>query len=191
MTSIRRIILTVIITVVCVPAVEVIVLLVFVYSGRYNVAASQPHTGFVRWLLDTTMEQSVRRHADEVQPPGQASAVEGASHFSEMCVTCHGAPGVERSEIGKGLNPQPPQLSQAAPEWSLEEIHWIIRHGIKMTGMPAFGPTHEEEQLWALTYFVKQLPQLSPTQYQDLVAKAEHQEQSGEPPQPESGEHQH
>jgi len=190
-TSRKRVFLAVVISVFGALVLEVAVVLIIVYTGLYSVAASQPHTRLAHWLLDTTMERSVEQHAGGVQPPGPASVTEGASHFAEMCVVCHGAPGVYPSEIGQGLNPVPPELSEAAADWSLQEVYWIVKHGIKMTGMPAFGPTHKEEQLWALAHFVKQLPQLSPAQYQDLVAKAGRQEQSGAASQSKSMEPQH
>lgn len=191
MTFRQTVLLTIVISVFGVLVLEAAILLIVVYSGQYNVAASRPYTKPISWLLDTTMERSVERHAGGVQPPGQASVTEGASHFAGMCVVCHGGPGVEPPEIGQGPNPAPPQLSEEGAEWSLQEVYWIVKHGIKMTAMPAFGPTHKEEQLWAMAYFVKQLPQLSPEQYQGLAAKAEPQGQSGGTSQAESTEHQH
>ena len=89
-------------------------LVALIYSGEYNVAASKPHYPVVEWALATTMERSVRDHAAGIEvPPLSDSALlrTGFEHFEAMCVTCHGAPGVERSEIGKGLTPQPPELS--------------------------------------------------------------------------------
>lgn len=98
----------------------------------------------------------------------------GASHFTSMCVVCHGAPGTERGEIGKGLNPQPPELSHAAEEFELTEIYWIVEHGIRHTGMPAFGPTHGEEELWAIASFVDRLDEMSPEEYRRRTAGASH-----------------
>ena len=82
-----------------------------------------------------------------------------------MCVQCHGAPGKERGEIGKGLTPRPPSLIDAVPLWSSSELFWIVKNGIQMTGMPAFGPTHDDDRIWAIVSFVQQLPRMSPTQY--------------------------
>jgi mono/diheme cytochrome c family protein len=172
MTARQRTLLTVVFAVFGVLILEAFVGLIVVFSGLYNVAASRPHSKLAYWLLGATMERSVEHHAGGVRPPGQASVVEGASHFAQMCVLCHGGPGVERSEIGQGLNPLAPDLSEEGAEWSLEEVYWVVKHGIKMTGMPAFVATHSEEQLWAMAYFVKQLPQLAPEQYQELAAKA-------------------
>jgi mono/diheme cytochrome c family protein len=97
-----------------------------------------------------------------------------------MCAACHGAPGKERGEIGKGLNPSPPNLAEVASSWSSAELFWILKNGIKMTGMPAFGPTHSDARLWSIVAFVMQLPKLTPDDYKKMghpASKHEHQEE--------------
>ena len=88
-----------------------------------------------------------------------------------MCEECHGAPGVERSEMGKGLYPRGPKLLWAAKEDSPSELFWITKNGIKMTGMPAFGPTHSDEEIWAIVAFVKKLPGIDSAFYDELSRK--------------------
>ena len=89
-----------------------------------------------------------------------------------MCELCHGAPGVEPSEVGKGLSPDPPLLMRAANDWTVEQIYWLATHGVGDTGMPAFGATQEEQVRWAIAHFVTQLPNLTPAEYQRLVAES-------------------
>jgi len=142
-----------------------------VYAGAYNVAATQPHSDFGRWLFGTTMENSVRRHAAGIAVPDglDGGAVEeGFRHYTDNCAGCHGAPGVEPGEVGRGLTPEPPDLQQAAERWSLAELYWIIRNGIKMTGMPAWAPSHTDEQIWQLAAFVQALPRIGPADYQEM-----------------------
>ncbi|MGE5294411.1 MAG: c-type cytochrome [Solirubrobacterales bacterium] len=191
MTSRFRVLGAIIAGIIGVLLLEGTVALIILYSGWYNVAASRSHLTMVRWFLSTMMERSVKEHAAGVQAPAQASLREGAAHFAEMCALCHGAPDVERSEIGDGLNPRPPELFRTAPEWTLEEVYWIGKYGVKMTGMPAFGSTHTEDQLWAMAYFVKQLPELSPAQYRDLTSETGLGEQKSGDLQREGAEHQH
>jgi mono/diheme cytochrome c family protein len=88
--------------------------------------------------------------------------------FQGMCLVCHGAPGRERSAIGKGMLPDPPSLSEEAPEWTPGELFWITKYGLKMAGMPAFGPTHDDQTLWTITSFVNELPNLTPKELQEL-----------------------
>jgi mono/diheme cytochrome c family protein len=148
--------------------------LAFPYTGLYNVSAAEGHTPLVRWYLSTTSANSIDARADAIDVPPDLSdstrIVRAAATFDAMCVTCHGGPGVERGEIGEGMTPEPPELDHAAEEWTPEEIYWVLREGIKMAGMPAFGPTHSEETLWDLTAFVERLPAMSPERYQMLIA---------------------
>jgi mono/diheme cytochrome c family protein len=140
----------------------------FIYFGAYDVAATASDASVTRWALNTAMIQSVKSRADSVQAPDQFTEDQvraGFTEFNEMCVTCHGAPGKERGEIGKGLNPRPPNLSQASKFWSAGELFWIVKHGVKMTGMPAFGPTHSDDQIWSIVALLKQLPMITPEQY--------------------------
>jgi mono/diheme cytochrome c family protein len=94
-------------------------------------------------------------------------------HFRTMCVACHGEPGGKPSEMGHGLNPKAPELSEVVGRWSDSELHWIIANGIRMTGMPAFGATHKDEEIWALVEFLRTLSGRSPAQYRSLVDSLE------------------
>ena len=84
-----------------------------------------------------------------------------------MCVMCHGAPGIEAGEAREGLNPQPPLLAKVKDLVTDPpgELFWVIKNGIKMTGMPAWGPTHSDEKIWAMVAFVRKLPNLSAEEY--------------------------
>lgn len=149
-------------------------LLGYVLVGGYDVAATEPHTGIGEWVLETTMERSIRARASDIRVPEPDSALmsEAFLHFHEMCVVCHGAPGIEQGEIGRGMMPNPPELSDEAEEWSPAELFWITKHGIKLAGMPAFGPTHSDEQLWGIVHFVRRLPDMTPAEYREWVDAA-------------------
>lgn len=147
----------------------------FIFSGVYDVAASSPHTGVVEWVLGNIQHASVERRAEEVEVPpldDPAMIRTGMIEYHEMCVTCHAAPGISASAIGQGLNPYPPELAEEAAEEDPAELFWITKHGIKMTGMPGFGVTHSDEDLWAIVAFLKKMPQISPEQYQIMVREA-------------------
>lgn len=138
------------------------------YSGIYDVSASSGHTAAGRWVLETTMQNSVRSRAADFQAPDSfapAAILAGGSEYKAMCQQCHGGPGQERAEWAEGLVPSPPDLTKAATEWRPNEIYWIVKHGIKMSAMPAFGSSHDEETLWNIAGFVEQLPTMTPQQY--------------------------
>jgi len=161
--------------------IAVVVLLVlaglgFIFSGFYNVAADEEHTNPVQWVLRTTQSRSVERRAEEVHPPDWLAHPDpevlrkGFVHYHEMCVTCHGAPGISMSEAAMGLNPSPPDLTRHADE--ANETFWIVKHGIKMTGMPSFGMTHDDDEIWAIVAFLQTMPKLTKEQYQKMAQEA-------------------
>ena len=152
--------------------------LLFMFSGIYDVAANSPDGGLIHWALVTTRERSVHRAAEglegKIQVPDLSDAGlirTGLVHYHEMCVTCHGAPGVKISEAGQGLNPAPPELTRAGDD-APEELFWVVKNGIKMTGMPSFGVTHDDGEIWAIIAFLKKMPALSPPEYQAMVREA-------------------
>lgn len=149
------------------------VMLFVVYTGSYNVAASEGHTPLVRWMFTTTMHNSVSSRAAEIAAPEaftDAEVREGAGKYKSMCQHCHGGPGVQKSEWAKGMLPQPPHLPDVVSEWETNEIFWLVKHGIKMSGMPSFGATHGDDTLWAITAFVKHLPGMTAETYAGFEA---------------------
>jgi len=157
--------------------------LAVIYSGAYNVAATQPHSRLEHWILSTAMHRSIEAQGSAIKTPAPLSdeqARKGFGDFSEMCAPCHGAPGKERSEIGKGLRPHPPDLTEVAKHWDDGHLFWIVKNGIKMTGMPAFGPTHDDERLWNIVAFVRRLSKTTPEQYRRLEQETQRARPSGE-----------
>lgn len=144
--------------------------------GLYNIAAAEPHFSFTRWLLVTIRDRSVLAHSQGINAPSLNDPQliqSGFRSYHDMCRTCHGAPGEESSPIRKGLNPQPPTLdSQRVQGRSDGALFWIVKNGIRMTGMPAFGKTHREEEVWAIVSFVRQLPRIKPEEYRTLIEVA-------------------
>jgi mono/diheme cytochrome c family protein len=154
--------------------------LILMYSGAYNVAASVPDPKFMDWILSATMQRSVAKHAQATNAPAQLSeeqAKEGAHLYNETCIYCHGAPGKDPEDIGKGLNPEPPFLPDTIEGWSTAEVFWIVKNGIKMTGMPSFGASHKDDEIWKVVAFVKKLPKMTPDQYKQMT-------QAPQPPAP-------
>ena len=162
-----------------VTVVIIIVLggVVFVWSGVYNVAADVPHFKVTFWLLDEARENSVAFHSKGIVSPSLKSEklVDlGFPHFHEMCRLCHGAPGSPRLEFAEGLYPHPPSLVSKDVQQDLgdAELFWVVKNGLKMTGMPSFGKTHTEEQLWGIVAFLRRLPDLTPEEYGTMANNA-------------------
>ncbi|MEJ7930155.1 cytochrome c [Ramlibacter sp. AN1015] len=149
--------------------------LALVYSGSYNVAATEEHASLTRWAFDTTMRRSVRQRAEDFQRTEavtEAMLSAGARDYHATCQHCHGGPGARRADWAEAMRPRPPHLAEAAAEWEPGEIFWIVKHGIKMTGMPAFGPSHDDAALRSIVAFVKALPAMTPERYQALGGSA-------------------
>lgn len=157
------------------------------YTGLYNVAADDPHWSVTQRALQLVRQRSIEKRATDVTPPGDLGdarrVLGGAGEYAEMCQSCHLAPGVEDTELRRGLNPKPPGLAHVRLD--PREAFWIVKHGVKMTGMPAWGATHSDEVLWNIVAFLERLPHLDAKGYRDLVAKAPMHEEAA------SGAHAH
>lgn len=146
-----------------------------IYAGVYNIAADAPHTRPVLWAIENLRDRSIAVRARNITPPPDLASPEriasGAGLYAEMCSSCHLAPGMEKTEISQGLYPQAPELSHGLNHSPAEEF-WMIKHGIKMTAMPAWGRTHSDPLIWDLVAFIRTLPKMSPAQYQAAIKSA-------------------
>ena len=143
-----------------------------VWSGVVSVAASDPHLPVTQWVMETARIRSIKMHAAGIVPPGNlddpARVVGGTAHFAEHCAGCHAAPGVEADDMAEGMYPKPPALTEAARQWTPGELFWILRNGIKMSGMPSWAD-HGDEALWDLVAFLEKLPVMREQDYGQLV----------------------
>jgi mono/diheme cytochrome c family protein len=145
------------------------VLAVWVFAGMMDISAAKKEGTLTQWFLTSVRDRSVRSHAADIKVPAltdSAMILKGFGHYHEMCVMCHGAPGEEPGELAAGLNPRAPLLAEGSGSWSDAEKFVIIKNGIKMTGMPAWGPTHDDSAIWSIVAFVNQLPTMTPQEYE-------------------------
>jgi hypothetical protein len=164
-----------------------------VFIGIYHVGATDRHTKPVEWILRTTMKNSIRYHAKDIQVPDLLNlldplyAREFYGHYSAACQTCHGAPG-QKANPWLVIYPEAPDLTkkEVVEQWSDAELFWILKHGIKDTGMLALGPTHTEADIWGITALVRQLPDMSAEEYeamgkwfQEMMENKSHQAEHG------------
>lgn len=147
-------------------------MIVFVYSGFYNVAATEQHTPPVYWLLQTAMTRSVAVRARDLEVPDLSSDERfdaGLQLYQDHCLQCHGAPGVAPAPFSLSMTPVPPPIVQVGREMSAAEIFWTAKHGLKMTGMPGWDFKLTDEEIWDIVAFAITVPRLSPTQYYELA----------------------
>lgn len=140
----------------------------FVKSGIYNVAASHPHTKLTEWLTHETMIHSARRHAGSIEAPRAFTGkqlIAGFCAYETHCVACHGAAAVAREQWVSGMEPSPPYLLDATSKWTPSELFWIVKNGIKMTGMPSWGDSMSDAQVWNVVAWLEASRQLPPQTY--------------------------
>lgn len=145
--------------------------LAVIFSGVFNVAATWEDNPAVAWALHKTFIRSVQSRAGTTAPaPFTDVQVKAGAHlYNETCVYCHGGPGKDPVDIGQGLNPEPPFLSDTVGTWTAPQLFWIVKNGVRMSGMPGFGKTHKDEDLWNVVAFIQRLPQMKPEQYDELT----------------------
>jgi mono/diheme cytochrome c family protein len=149
---------------------------VVAYTGSAPVSARGSGGEGVDWFLETARDHAVESAAEELREDGAIPDLDdarliarGAHHYGESCVTCHGGPGVKSAEFARGMEPQPPHLTFGTHRPA--ETYWIVKNGIRMTGMPSFARGHSEEDLWGITAFVRKLPDMSKEEYERLTAE--------------------
>ena len=151
-------------------------------SGAYNMAATEKHWGITEKIIAWVRESSIEARAKNLEaPPLDDTEVllKGAEHYNAMCTICHLAPGLKPTELSIGLYPQAPVFHQREsvndPAKQLDRIRayfWVIKNGLKMTAMPAWGLSHDDDSIWAMAAFVVKMSHMTPEQYENLISSA-------------------
>lgn len=160
--------------------------LAFLWFGGFNVAASAPADwidGWAPWVLSRSLAK--RTASVQVQVPTDAEAVaRGLGHYKENCLPCHGAPGVKEAEFSQGMNPMVPGIDSPVVQGASDaQLFWIVKNGIRMSGMPAFGGNHTDSEIADILAFVRHVPKLEPSEKERLGTGTEehHHHEGGEP----------
>jgi len=147
--------------------------------------ADVPHNQLTYWVLETLRERSIEQASKNIEVPkldGPDLLLSGGPDYNEMCASCHLQPGKTQSDMSLGLYPRPPNLAVSHVDGNsnhddmtqaARRQFWIIKHGIKASGMPAWGETHDDDRIWAMVAFLQKLPALTPLQYQILTARGD------------------
>jgi len=163
-------------TAITVGVILAISAIAFAYSGLFNVAATEQHDVVSNWLLKTTRSKSIEARAGSIKVPDlgdEELRLAGINDFDSMCAQCHTAPGRQPSPLARGLNPPAPDLAEEALEETPQVLFWVTKNGIRMTGMPAWGVTHNDDEIWPVIAFLQVLPDLNGIAYQEMLEEAE------------------
>jgi cytochrome c553 len=142
----------------------------FIGSGVYNIGADDHHTKIVLALIEQLRDHSIESRSRRIEAhfvADPARIADGAQIYAAPCVGCHLAPGVTKSDIRQGLYPHPPNLAQEELQ-PAQRAFWVIKHGIKMSAMPAWGKTLDDEAIWDIVAFIRKMPDMTPDSYQNL-----------------------
>ena len=154
----------------------------FAWSGLYSVAASKGHWTIVEYLLAFVMRNSVERRAALIDAPplnDEEMIILGAAAYHSGCAWCHGAPGIPRNPITRAMLPPPPDINANMGAWDDEELFWIVQHGIKYTGMPAWVSQQRQDEVWAVVAFLRRLQNLDAQAYRELAVGPADSQASG------------
>lgn len=152
-------------------------------SGVYNMAATEKHWAVTEKIIAWMRDNSIEARAKDLQVPSldnEQIRLKGAEHYNAMCTACHLAPGLKPTELSLGLYPQAPKFFERTPSKDPNEklkraraYFWVIKNGLKMTAMPAWGLSHDDDSIWAMAAFVLELNAMTPEQYRRIVQTAQ------------------
>jgi cytochrome c553 len=144
----------------------------FITLGLTPIAADPGHWPISQWFLRQVMTRTVKMQAHGADVPpldDPALVLKGAGHYATDCMPCHGAPGQTRALVVEQMVPTPPFLANIRKEWEPQQLHWIIKHGIKYTAMPAWSTQLRDDEVWAMVAFLQRLPGMDAAQYRSLA----------------------
>lgn len=151
----------------------------FISGGGVPMAASAKPLPLEATVAHMALRASYRNARKETNPLplNEDNLMAGAHHYREDCVTCHGTPGSKPTLVAAGMFPAPPQLF--APKEMVTDdpdgvIFWKITNGIRLSGMPAFGPSHSETERWQMTMLLKHADNL-PSGVRQVLAEEPHE----------------
>ncbi|MBI5277335.1 MAG: c-type cytochrome [Burkholderiales bacterium] len=171
----NRVLFTAAVTTVVLGALAAAAAAAVVWGGLYDVSATGQHWQVTHSVLETAMRRSVNLRASGIEEPPLADermALRGAACFRDTCVHCHGAPGVAPQSFGQASQPLPGPLLDARQHWRPRELYWLVKNGIRMSGMPAWEYHLADHEMWELVAFMQRLPELGTAGYAEWMQRA-------------------
>ena len=140
--------------------------------GLVPIKASSGHWPITSWFLNFTMTRSVSTHTLGMKVPAldnPGMVLKGATHYETGCFPCHGNPTLQHPRIASHMTPHPPYLPPIVDQWEPQELFYIVKHGVKFTGMPAWPTQQRDDEVWAMVAFLQKFPELSEQEYRHMV----------------------
>jgi len=137
----------------------------YLHMGYLDLRADTQPSAFEKRNAMAFMDASTDRHAPEQKnpiAPTEANLIEGVKLYITYCGECHGAPDHPERKFGHPFYPPAPQFTEDAPDMPENQNFYIIQHGVRWTGMPAWENTLTDEQVWTLVTFLSHMDKLPP-----------------------------
>jgi mono/diheme cytochrome c family protein len=123
-------------------------------------------------LMQFAVHASVTRSAQGIQNPlphSDEQLIAGGKMYLEGCAGCHGTPG--RPARNRMAYAPPPEFAHVGTQYSEPELFWVIKHGIRRTGMSAYGSFYSDRQVWQLAEFIHRMHTLPPAVFDAIQPK--------------------
>lgn len=141
-------------------------------SGIVPIKASGGHWPVTEWFLRFSMRRSIATHSLGLKAPRLDDpdlVLRGAGAYETGCRPCHGSPDIPYPRVAQWMLPPPPYLPPEIPEWRPRELFYIVKHGVKLTGMPAWPAQQRDDEVWAIVAFLLAFQSLDEEEYRRLV----------------------
>lgn len=133
--------------------------------GYIDFAADNPPSSIERHFAQAAVDASTDRHAPELKnpiTPTEENLAAGAQLYLNHCAGCHGIPSNADTQFGRSFNPPVPPFFKDSPDMPENQNFYVIQHGTRWTGMPAWNKTLTEAQIWQIVTFLSHIEKLPP-----------------------------
>ncbi len=136
------------------------------WLGLMPVSADGAHSRLEARIMPAVLHASIVRHASAETNPislNEDNLKAGVDTYKAMCARYHSTPGSTSSIYGQSFYPPAPQLPKGMARYTDSQLFWLIKHGIRNTGMPAWGSMLSDEEIWQIVILLKNSPDLQPS----------------------------
>ena len=140
--------------------------LVVARLGLMPVSADGNHSRLEARIMPAVLHASIVRHASAEKNPvplNEDNLKAGVDTYKAMCARCHSTPDGNASVYGNSFYPPAPKLPEGMAQYTDSQLFWLIKHGIRNTGMPGWGSMLSDEEIWGVVSLLKNSQDLPPS----------------------------
>ena len=150
-----------------------IVGMMYIRLGLMPVATSESPLPGEKYIARTALHARIRKEAPRQAPyqPDETAFLDGARIYKQNCAFCHGLLKSQTSLAARGMFPYPPQLLQGDDRVTDDPVgitYWKVKNGIRLSGMPGFGESLSDREMWDVSWLLAKADKLSAAVQQEL-----------------------